>query len=74
MWIGKIERPRYRELVLNKLTELGAGDIRSRIETERIVTPTDWDTNFELIRAQYSAYPTPGLRCCICGRAIASMK
>lgn len=46
----EMERLRYRELVLNKLVELGAGDIRSRIEYERIVTPADWDTNFELYK------------------------
>ena len=42
------ETPRYRELVLNKLAELGAGDIRSRIEYERILTPNDWNTDFEV--------------------------
>jgi phytoene desaturase len=42
------ERPRYRELVLNKLADLGAGDVRSRIEYERILTPDDWDTGFEV--------------------------
>jgi phytoene desaturase len=42
------EKPRYRELILNKLAELGAGDIRSRIEYERIVTPADWDAGFEV--------------------------
>ncbi len=41
-------RARYRELVLNKLADLGAGDIRSRIEYERILTPKDWDTGFEV--------------------------
>ncbi|MBV8570996.1 MAG: phytoene desaturase [Acidobacteriaceae bacterium] len=44
------ERPRYRELVLNKLSEIGATDIRSRIEYERIITPSDWDTGFELYK------------------------
>ena len=42
------ERARYRELVLNKLAELGASDIRSRIEYERIITPDDWDMGFEV--------------------------
>ena len=42
------ERPRYRELILNKLSDIGASDIRSRIEYERIITPADWDRNFEL--------------------------
>jgi phytoene desaturase len=44
----KKETPRYRELVLNKLADLGAGDVRSRIEYERILTPDDWDTGFEV--------------------------
>jgi phytoene desaturase len=42
------ERPRYRELILDKLSQIGASDIRSRIEYERIITPADWDTGFEL--------------------------
>ncbi len=42
------ERPRFRELVLNKLANIGAPDIRSRIEYERIITPANWDTDFEL--------------------------
>ena len=42
------ERPRFRELVLNKLADIGASDIRSRIEYERIITPANWDKDFEL--------------------------
>ena len=42
------ERPRYRELVLDKLADLGMHDIRSRIEYERIITPANWDADFEL--------------------------
>lgn len=42
------ERLRYRELMLDKLAQIGVRDIRSRIEYERIVTPADWDRNFEL--------------------------
>jgi phytoene desaturase len=38
----------YRELILDKLAELGADDIRSCIEYERILTPDDWDADFEL--------------------------
>jgi phytoene desaturase len=44
------ERARYRELVLDQLAEIGASDIRARIEYERIVTPSDWDVNFELYK------------------------
>lgn len=42
------ERPRFRELILNKLADIGAPDIRSRIEYERIITPANWDSDFEL--------------------------
>ncbi len=44
----EVEKPRYRELVLNKLSDLGMEDVRSRIEYERIITPANWDTDFEL--------------------------
>ncbi len=42
------ERPRYRELILDKLSGIGATGIRSRIEYERVITPADWDSGFEL--------------------------
>lgn len=42
------ERPRFRELILNKLADIGAHDIRSRIEYERILTPDDWSSGFEV--------------------------
>lgn len=44
----ELERTRYRELILDKLSHIGASDIRSRIEYERVITPADWDTGFEL--------------------------
>jgi phytoene desaturase len=44
------ERVRYRELVLNKLSEIGVRDVRSRIEFERIITPANWDAEFELYK------------------------
>jgi phytoene desaturase len=42
------ERHRYRELVLDKLATLGAEDVRSRIEYERVLTPAEWDSEFEV--------------------------
>jgi phytoene desaturase len=42
------EAPRYREVILNKLEDLGAPDIRDRIEYERILTPDEWDAGFEV--------------------------
>ena len=38
----------YRRLVLRKLASIGMEDIESRIEFERILTPAEWDTGFEL--------------------------
>lgn len=42
------ETLRFRELVLDKLADIGAPDIRQRIEYERILTPDGWDTGFEV--------------------------
>jgi phytoene desaturase len=42
------EAPRFRNLILDKLSTIGAFDIRSRIEYERVLTPAGWDTGFEL--------------------------
>ncbi len=44
------ERLRYRELILNKLADLGATDIRSRIEYEQIFTPVEWEAYFDLYK------------------------
>jgi phytoene desaturase len=43
-----VERSRYRELLLDKLEALGAKDIRSRIVYERILTPDEWSSGFEV--------------------------
>lgn len=42
------QRPLFRERILDKLGDLGTPDIRSRIEYERIITPANWDADFEL--------------------------
>ncbi len=42
------EKQRYRNLVLKKLQDVGIEDVESRIVYERILTPDDWDTGFEL--------------------------
>ena len=44
------ERARYRELILDKVAGIGVTDVRSRIEFERIITPADWDSGFELYK------------------------
>ncbi len=42
------EKPRYRKLILQKLADVGIKDVESRIVYERILTPDDWDSGFEL--------------------------
>ena len=44
------ERLRYRALVLEQLAKVGMPDVESRIRYERIVTPDDWDADFEIHR------------------------
>lgn len=46
----KTEQPRYRQLVLEKLKALGMPDLESRIEYERVLTPDQWDVEFETHR------------------------
>lgn len=42
------EKLRYRSLALKKLADVGIEDVESRIVYERILTPDDWDSGFEL--------------------------
>ncbi|MDB6029990.1 MAG: phytoene desaturase [Verrucomicrobiales bacterium] len=44
------ERQRYRELLLHKLEQAGHTNIRKRIRYERIITPADWDSRYEIFR------------------------
>jgi phytoene desaturase len=44
------ERARYRQLVLDKLKTLGMPDLEERIEYERVLTPDQWDVEFETHR------------------------
>ena len=46
----KTEKSRYRQLVLDKLKTLGMPDLESRIEYERVLTPDQWDVEFETHR------------------------
>lgn len=43
-------RYRYRELALDQLAREGMADVRSRIVTERMITPQDWQSDFGLYR------------------------
>lgn len=39
---------RYRALALSRLEKIGLRGVESRIRSERIVTPADWDQGFEI--------------------------
>jgi phytoene desaturase len=47
-WSG--EQHAFRDLVIDRLSGLGLGDIRQRIRTETMVTPADWEHGFGLYR------------------------
>jgi phytoene desaturase len=44
------ERSRYRAVALKQIEKLGIKDVERRIRYERIVTPNDWDEDFEIHR------------------------
>lgn len=44
------ERTRYRQLLLQKIKQAGYNDVESRIRYERVITPADWDTRYEIYR------------------------
>jgi phytoene desaturase len=46
----KKERGRYRELMLRQIKKAGYDGLESRIRYERVITPADWDTRYEIYR------------------------
>ncbi len=42
------ERARYRNLLLEKAAQAGYTDLERRIRYERVLTPVDWDTRYEI--------------------------
>jgi phytoene desaturase len=44
------ERTRYRNLLLNQVKKAGYDIDPSRIRYERVITPADWDTRYEIYR------------------------
>jgi phytoene desaturase len=44
------ERERYRALVLSRLARIGIQDLEKRIRFERMITPRDWDREYEIHR------------------------
>ena len=43
-----VERDRYRNLLLEKAAQAGYTDLERRIRYERVITPADWDTRYEI--------------------------
>lgn len=44
------ERDRYRALALSRLEQIGIRGVEKRIRYERVITPLDWDQEFEIHR------------------------
>ncbi|WP_164102014.1 phytoene desaturase family protein [Candidatus Laterigemmans baculatus] len=44
------ERDRFRDLALERLAAIGLGDVRERIEVERVITPADWQDDHHIYR------------------------
>jgi phytoene desaturase len=44
------EKHRFRNLVLQQLSKAGFTGVESRIRHERVITPADWDTRYEIYR------------------------
>lgn len=44
------EAPRYRDLALDRLNKIGIRDIRRHIRFEQVVTPREWEDQYEIYR------------------------
>jgi phytoene desaturase len=44
------ERGPFRELLYRQLAKAGYGDLAGRVHYERIITPAEWDTRYEIYR------------------------
>jgi len=44
------ERAPFRDLILKQIAKLGFTNVESRIRYERVITPADWDTRYEVYR------------------------
>src|SRR5687767_4664345 len=42
------EKARYRELLVSKFERVGIRDLEKRIRYERVITPNDWDVNYQV--------------------------
>jgi phytoene desaturase len=46
----KKETPRFRKLLFEKIAQAGFGDLEKCVRYERVITPADWDTRYEIYR------------------------
>ena len=46
----KHQRERYRALALKQIAKVGVEDVERRIRFEHVVTPDDWETQYEIYR------------------------
>jgi phytoene desaturase len=44
------EAPRYREVALDQLERMGIEGVRERIRYEKMITPDDWQDDYEIYR------------------------
>ena len=44
------EKQRFRNLLIQQLTKVGITDVEKRIRYEKIVTPDDWENQYEVYR------------------------
>ncbi len=44
------EKGRFRQLMLKQIAKAGFTDVEARIRYERVITPADWDTRYEIYR------------------------
>jgi phytoene desaturase len=44
------ERSRFRKLLFEKIAQAGYGDLEKRVRYERVITPADWDSRYEIYR------------------------
>jgi phytoene desaturase len=66
------ERHRYRSVVLRQLAKIGIEDVERCIYFELIVTPADWDEQYEIYRGATSTAPTTFASSCPSGLATVS--
>ncbi len=46
----RTEAARYREVALDQVSKMGIGDVRRRIRFEKMLTPDDWQDDYEIYR------------------------